>query len=153
MPETLGRGDPEDESRIEREAKYAHENPQGVSRPVTPISPAVAALNEQVLTATISTLTGGSSMSANSFAEQVALLQDLKNYLAQFQERLVGVSNSYRNKVDGLHNAGMMDETHRRYVENELAQTQSLIARLVEHIDANDIPKVESEISYLEQKL
>ena len=92
-------------------------------------------------------------MSANSFAEQVALLQDLKNYLAQFQERLVGVSNSYRNKVDGLHNAGMMDETHRRYVENELAQTQSLIARLVEHIDANDIPKVESEISYLEQKL
>lgn len=92
-------------------------------------------------------------MASTSFSHQIELLLQLKQYLGDFQDRLLGVSANYQRKVDELHSAGMMDETYARYVENELVQTQSLIARLVDHIDANDIPKVESEISYLEQKL
>jgi len=88
-----------------------------------------------------------------SFAHQIELLQELKQYLSDFQDRLVGVSLKYQRKVEELHQAGMMDETYSRYTENELTETQALMARLVEHIDANDIPKVESEISYLEQKV
>jgi hypothetical protein len=54
--------------------------------------------------------------------------------------------------VDDLYQAGMMNETYNRYVENELAQTRALMAKLVEHIDESDIPRVEREIAYLEQK-
>ena len=89
-------------------------------------------------------------MAATSFSHQIELLQQLKQYLGDFQERLLGVSANYQRKVDELHGAGMMDETYARYVENELAQTQAMIARLVEHISLSDIPKVEREISYLE---
>ena len=46
-----------------------------------------------------------------------------------------------------------MDETHQRYVAQELAQTKMMIARLVEHIEANDLPAVKREISFLEQKV
>ena len=91
-------------------------------------------------------------MAATSFSHQIELLQQLKQYLGNFQERLMGVSGSYQHKVDELHGAGMMDETHARYVANELAQTQALIARLVEHISASDIPTVEREIRYLESR-
>jgi hypothetical protein len=91
-------------------------------------------------------------MSATSFSHQIALLHDLKQYLIQFQERLQGVSLNYQRKVDDLYQAGMMNETYNRYVENELAQTRALMAKLVEHIDESDIPRVEREIAYLEQK-
>ena len=106
----------------------------------------------QTTTSNVSTPNGG-GMASTSFSHQIELLLQLKQYLGDFQDRLLGVSANYQRKVDALHGAGMMDETYARYVEIELAQTQDLIKRLVDHIDANDIPKVESEISYLEQKL
>jgi len=147
-PETLGRGDFTDESRIEHESKRPHENQQTTGKPgATP--PPFADIKEHVKTATNSILTGGSPMS-NSFAHQKELLLNLKQYLTQFQERLLGVSSSYQNKLDELHGAGMMEETYKRYVENELAQTQSLIKNLVDHIGASDIPKVQKEIEYLD---
>lgn len=148
MTETQGRGDLADESRIEREAKRAHENPGDTGKSASS-PPPIAILNEQVKAATDSILTGGTSMS-NSFAHQKELLLNLKHYLGQFQERLLGVAGSYQSKLDELHGAGMMDETYRKYVESELAQTQSLIKNLVAHIDANDIPKVQKEIDFLD---
>lgn len=96
---------------------------------------------------------GGSMSHSTSFRHQVELLQGLKQYLSDFQERLLGVSSNYQRKLDELHSAGLMDETYKRYVERELAETQAMIKRLVDHIDANDIPTVERETSYLEQKL
>jgi hypothetical protein len=148
MPETLGRGGITDESRIERESKHPHENQQAAGK-LGGTQPPFADIKERVQTATASILTGGSPMS-NSFAHQKELLLNLKQYLSQFQERLLGVSGSYQSTLDELHSAGMMDETYARYVQNELAQTQTLISRLVEHIGATDIPRVEKEISFLE---
>jgi len=153
MPETLGRGEFTDESRIEREASRTHENGQSVSSPSSSTSPAITALNNMVRDKVASTIYGGSMSSPTSFSHQIELLIQLKQYLGDFQARLLGVSSNYQRKIDELHGAGMMDETANRYIENELAQTQALIARLVEHIGASDIPKVASEISFLEQKL
>lgn len=151
MNDTQGRGNGEGSVEITTQRPTENQPVTAGTQIVT--SAALANLRAQVQTATHSTLRGGSSMSATSFSHQIELLQNLKQYLGDFQERLLGVSANYQRKVDELHGAGMMDETYARYVENELAQTQDLIRRLVEHIDANDIPKVESEISYLEQKL
>lgn len=148
MNDTQGRG--HDERSVEITPQRPLENKPATGGAQATTSAALANLREQVKATTYSTLNGGSSMSATSFSHQIELLQQLKQYLGDFQERLLGVSANYQRKVDELHGAGMMDETYIRYVENELAQTQALIARLVDHISASDIPKVEREISYLE---
>lgn len=153
MSETLGRGEFTDERRIEHEAKRPHENPPPAGDPASSPAPAIADLRREAREAIQSILSGGAMSDATSFSHQVELLLQLKQYLTDFQDRLLGVSDNYRHKIETLHQAGMMDETCHRYVENELAETQSLIGRLVEHIGANDIPRVESEIAYLEQKL
>ena len=95
---------------------------------------------------------GASAMShATSYAYQIELLQHLKQYLADFQERLLGVSANYQRKVDELHGeGGWMDETHRDFAENQLDVTRAMIANLVNHIAENDIPAVEREIGRLE---
>ena len=91
---------------------------------------------------------------ATSFAHQIELLQELQQYLSDFQERLLGVSANYRNKVDALHGeGGLMDETYRDYVEQQLEPTRAMIQQLVDHIGESDIPAVKREIAYLEQGL
>ena len=112
-----------------------------------------AGFHDKVRIIQTTTAPEGSMSSTTSFAHQIDLLDELEKYLSDFQERLMGVSANYQRKVDGLHQAGMMGETYYRYVENELAQTQAMIAKLVEHISASDIPTVQGEIAYLEQKL
>jgi len=98
--------------------------------------------------------TGEQAMSnATSFAHQIELLLNLKQYLLDFQERLLGVSANYQRKVDALHGAGLMDETYRDFVEREVETTRAMITRLVDNIGASDIPAVEREIAYLERKL
>ncbi|WGZ92737.1 MAG: hypothetical protein QJT81_12840 [Candidatus Thiothrix putei] len=148
MNDTQGRG--HSERSVEITPQRPLENKPATEDVQATTSATLANLQEQVKAATYSTLNRGSSMSATSFSHQVELLQNLKQYLGDFQERLLGVSANYQRKVDELHCAGMMDETYARYIENELAQTQAMIARLVDHISASDIPTVEREISYLE---
>lgn len=148
MNDTQGRGN--GEGRVEITTQRPRENKPVTAGTQATASAALANLRAQVQTATHSTLSGGSSMAATSFSHQIELLQQLKHYLGDFQERLLGVSGNYQRKLDELHSAGMMDETYARYVATELAETQALIARLVEHISHSDIPKVEREISYLE---
>jgi hypothetical protein len=98
--------------------------------------------------------TGNNSMSnTTSFAHQVELLVELKQYLSSFQERLLSVASNYESKVEAMHGAGMMDETYQRFSENELEETRALIQQLVEHIGDNDIPAVEQEINFLAEKL
>lgn len=151
--DSQGRGGFDDESRIERHTGRAGENgPAKAAR--TPAATPTDALREHVQSTTHHVLSGESSMSsATSFAHQVELLQQLKQYLSDFQERLLGVSQNYQRKVEAQHMAGMMEETYERFVERELAETQTLIQRLVDHIGAEDIPAIEREIAYLEQKL
>lgn len=103
--------------------------------------------------ATASTSQGVSMSNETSFIHQVELLSNLKQYLNDFQERLLGVSANYANKVDALHGAGMMEETYQAFSARELSETRAMIQRLVDHIEANDIPAVEKEINYLSQKL
>jgi hypothetical protein len=60
---------------------------------------------------------------------------------------------NYERKVESLREAGMMKETYEHYLEEQLFPTQTLIQRLVEHIEANDIPAVQRAIQHLEQGL
>ena len=92
------------------------------------------------------------SNDAADFHYQIQLLNELKQYLNTFQERLVGVSLQYQRKVEALRQAGMMKQTCERYLANEVAQTQALMIKLVEHIDTIDIPRVDTEIAYLESR-
>jgi len=97
--------------------------------------------------------TGGTMSSSTSFSHQVELLLGLKQYLNDFQDRLSGVSANYERKLNELHGAGLMEETYQRYSANELTQTKAMIARLIEHIEQSDLPAVNKEIAYLEQKI
>jgi hypothetical protein len=88
---------------------------------------------------------------AKSFAHQTQLLSELKTFLGQFQQRLESVSNSYRNKIELLHDEGeLMDETYRDFVQEQLEPTQDLIKKLIEHIEYNDIPAVQKAINDIE---
>lgn len=137
MPETLGRGDFFDDARIEKDPKYATEN--GVAT-----SSIISQTQSQV---------GKTMSNATSFAHQIELLTQLKNYLQTFQERLDSVSKSYQNQLANLHDAGLMDEIARDYSNEELAMTKQKINDLISHIEGNDIPKVDKIIRYLEQGL
>lgn len=153
MIDKQGRG--HDQRSVEIHSQRPLENKPATSSGIqATTSAALASLKTQVQAATHSTLSGGSSMSneAADFKYQIQLLKELKQYLNDFQERLVGVSLKYQKKVEELRHAGLMKQTYERYVENELAETQALMIKLVEHIDNHDIPKVESEIAFLEQK-
>ena len=98
--------------------------------------------------------TGNLPMSSEqSFAHQIELLENLNQYLENFQERLLGVSANYQKKVGELHEGGLMDETHRDFVEQQLEPTQAMIQQLIEHIGDNNLPAVKREIAYLEPKL
>lgn len=90
---------------------------------------------------------------ANAFAGQIELLQNLRQYLLDFQERLDMVSQKYASKLEALHEAGLMDEIHRDFVEEQLEPTRAMIRHLINHIGYNDIPEVEKLISRLEEWL
>jgi hypothetical protein len=58
-----------------------------------------------------------------SFSYQLELAEDIKRYLHGFQERLGAIAQNNNNKCNEMHEAGMMDETHRDFVENYMEVT------------------------------
>lgn len=93
-------------------------------------------------------------MAKTNYAYQTELLMQLKSFLGQFQERLESASNSYQKKVDNLHGeGGLMDETYRDFVKEQLEPTRDLINKLIEHIEHNDIPAVKKAIRDIEHLL
>lgn len=158
MPETLGRGDFDDESRIEKISKYASENDgNDDGNPATPPprSPVVEKVLEATRSSAHSTLSssGASTMSGNAFSHQIELMQNLQQFLFLFQDRLLQVSASYQQQVDKLHDAGLMDEIHRDFSQQEMAETCAAIKQLVDRIGNSDIPHAQKIIAYLEQGL
>jgi hypothetical protein len=89
-------------------------------------------------------------MASTNYAYQIDLLNQLKSFLGQFQERLKIESNNYKNKVDELHGEGLMDETYRDFVEQQLEPTRDQLKKLIEHIENEDIPAVEKAIRDIE---
>lgn len=97
--------------------------------------------------------TGGRPMARQtSLAHQIELLENLKSYLMEFQERLIGVSANYERKLDNLYSeGGMIDEFHARYMENAVVPVQEKIRELVDQIEGNDLPAVRQLIEYLQE--
>ena len=92
-------------------------------------------------------------MSGNAFSHQIELMQNLQQFLSTFQDRLLQVATSYQNQVDKLHDAGLMDEIHRDFSNQEMAETCAAIKQLVDRIGNSDIPHAQQIIAYLEQGL
>lgn len=148
MLDNQGRGQILDDSRIEKPNQRNQENSGGA------LHTATDQIMQQTRANTAALLGANSTMAQTSYAHQIELLEELKKYLGDFQERLMGVSANYQRKVDALHSeGGLMDETYRDYVEQQLEPTLTLISKLVEHIEDNDIPAVLSEIAELERKI
>ena len=157
MSETLGRGNFNDESRIEKISKYASENGgnNDGSTATPPRSPVVEKVLESTRSSAHSILSssGASTMSGNAFSHQIELMQNLQQFLSTFQDRLLQVATSYQNQVDKLHDAGLMDEIHRDFSNQEMAETCAAIKQLVDRIGNSDIPHAQKIIAYLEQGL
>ena len=91
--------------------------------------------------------------SGNSYASQIEMLIKIKGKLIDIQRELDNHSTNYRKALDYQWSAGMMKETYEDFVSNELAETQRLIKNLIDHLGANDIPKIQAEIDDLSRKL
>lgn len=91
--------------------------------------------------------------SGNSYASQIEMLTKIKEKLIDIQRELDNHSTNYRKALDYQWSAGMMKETYEDFVSNELAETQRLIKNLIDHLGANDIPKIQAEIDDLSRKL
>ena len=90
--------------------------------------------------------------SGNSYASQIEMLIKIKGKLIDIQLELDNHSTNYRKALDYQLSVGMMEETYERFSSNELAETQRLIKNLIDHLGANDIPKIQAEIDYLSPK-
>jgi hypothetical protein len=86
----------------------------------------------------------------NAFAFQAELQNNLKGWLHRLTEHLDSVAKQYVQKVEQLHAEGMMDETYQDYIRDYLDPTRERISRLIQHIEAQDIPRIEQEMRFLE---
>jgi len=88
-----------------------------------------------------------------SFAYQIELMEALKSYLDKFQDRLGAVAQNYENRVNDLYESGgMMHETYEDFYTNYLEVTKSKIQDLIDQINDEDIPFVERQIDYFENR-
>ena len=84
-----------------------------------------------------------------SFSHQIELAEDLKKYLNNLHERLFFVTTDYNNKVNDIHQAGMMEEYYSKFVQEYVYETNQKIKEVVTQIHERDIPFIEKYIAYL----
>lgn len=97
---------------------------------------------------------GGENMSeSNSYARQIELMSHLRESLIACQEEILDMSRQYQKALDYVYDAGMMEETYKDFDDNIIPATRDMINNLSNHIRDNDIPAVDREIAFLEQKL
>lgn len=61
--------------------------------------------------------------------------------------------SQYKQFAGQLYDAGMMDEVHKDFVTNYMAETNSLINSVIDNINERDIPFVNNYIQDLEEQL
>lgn len=86
----------------------------------------------------------------NDFNYQAELQKNLKDWLQRLTEHLDSVAKQYVQKIEQLHAKGMFLQTYQEYVRDYLDPTRDRIARLIQHIEAQDIPRIEQEMRFLE---
>ena len=88
-----------------------------------------------------------------SYDYQIQLAEGLKNSLNNLQESLYAASRAYWSKSNDLNQAGMMDETYNRFVQEYVSETARKIEDAAKQINERDIPFIEKHIAYLEQAI
>lgn len=84
-----------------------------------------------------------------SFSHQIQLAEELKKYLNNLHERLFFVTTDYNNKVNDIHQAGMMEEYYSKFVQEYVHETNQKIKEVYTQIHERDIPYIEKYIAYL----
>jgi len=84
-----------------------------------------------------------------SFSHQIQLAEDLKKYLVNLHERLFFVTTDYNNKVNDMHQQGMMEEYYSKFVQEYVYETNQKIKEVINLIHERDIPFIEKYIAYL----
>ena len=85
-----------------------------------------------------------------SFSHQIQLAEDLKKYLTNLHERLFFVTTDYNNKVNDIHQAGMMEEYYSKFVQEYVYETNQKIKEVYTQIHERDIPFIEKYLDYLQ---
>ena len=100
-----------------------------------------------------STFKSGATMSMQSLAHQLELLEDLQRYLKSVQDQMDAMMREYGIKVQGLHDAGMMIERHERLHRQVFDPTRSVMIKLIEHLQERDLTVVRQTIGRVEDDL
>lgn len=106
-----------------------------------------------IKTSSESTLNLGATMSIQSLAHQLELLEDLQGYLKSVQDQMDAMGNEYATKVQGLRDAGMMIERHERLHRQVFDPTRSVMLKLIEHLQERDLTVVRQIIGKVEADL
>ena len=146
MPDTQGRGSAE--SRIELPNQRARENGSATTAAAA-TSAALAALQTQVQGSTNAQLSGGSSVSAPNFEQQILLLTKLKTSLEKFRADVMIAADNYEQSVAFL-GAHIIENMSKSYTQKYLAVTKSKAKDLTDHIAARDIKAIEEKIRDLQ---
>ncbi len=107
------------------------------TRQTTPNSQTQTAKNETIM--------------ANSFGQQIVILEGLKAKLRDVQNYLEGISSNYVAKVAGLEGEGFLRGVPYTALEDNLADTKSQISKLIDHIEHGDIAAIDKWIAELER--
>jgi hypothetical protein len=84
------------------------------------------------------------------YSTHMQLLQETKQFLEAFQERLHSAGGAYQRFTDRLNNEGLMIDHLEPLVDN-MEQTRQSINRLIEQIGTQDIPTVMREMDRIPQ--
>lgn len=106
-----------------------------------------------IRTSSQSTFNTGATMSIQSLAHQLELLEDLQRYLKSVQDQMDAMMQEYATKVQGLHDAGMMIERHERLHRQVFDPTRSVMLKLIEHLQERDLTVVRQTIGRVEADL
>jgi len=84
-----------------------------------------------------------------SFEYQIQIAEGLKKWLNDLHEKLFFLTTTYNNKVNDLHQQGMMEEYYQKFVQENVPVTNGKIKDVMQQIHGFDIPFIEKYIAYL----
>ena len=88
-----------------------------------------------------------------SYEYQYALLSDLQKMLGDFTLQLDQLTADYMSKVGELKEAGLMNETFRRFQNQCLLPTMTKVKNLTEQLAEHDLKLIQTEMDKIETLL
>ena len=88
-----------------------------------------------------------------SFSNQVEILSDFSKELEMFSLNLEKIAGTLEQSLSVSHNKGLMDEIFLVLKERSITKVATVLTRLSEHIQSEDLLFIEQEIDFLTSRL